>query len=115
MSAGIVGLLVGMAIYAGIHKATMPQAWVETANPQTLHIAGEFIESNLGSAVEADGSVRPCFFQTAIGNIRRTPFETLVSRNLPAFRRSLDVGANPVCVRCVCSLKTSWRHSPWRQ
>ena len=57
MSAGIVGVLVGMAIFAGIHKATMPQAWVETANPQTLHISGEFIESNLGSAVEADGSV----------------------------------------------------------
>jgi cytochrome c oxidase subunit II len=57
MSAGIVGLLVGMAIFAGIHKATMPQAWVETANPQTLHISGEFVESNLGSAVEADGSV----------------------------------------------------------
>jgi cytochrome c oxidase subunit 2 len=57
MSAALVGLLVGMAIFAGIHKATMPQAWVETANPQTLHISGEFIESNLGSAVEADGSV----------------------------------------------------------
>jgi cytochrome c oxidase subunit II len=57
MSAGLVGLLVAMAIFAGIHKATMPQAWVETANPQTLHISGEFIESNLGSAVETDGSV----------------------------------------------------------
>jgi cytochrome c oxidase subunit 2 len=57
MSAGLVGLLIGMAIFAGIHKATMPQAWVETANPQALHISGEFIESNLGSAVEADGSV----------------------------------------------------------
>jgi cytochrome c oxidase subunit II len=57
MSAGLVGLLIGMAIFAGIHKATMPQAWVETANPQTLHISGEFIESNLGSAVETDGSV----------------------------------------------------------
>ena len=57
MSAGIVGLLIGMAIFAGIHRATMPQAWVETANPQTLHISGEFVESNLGSAAEADGSV----------------------------------------------------------
>ena len=57
MSAGLVGLLIGMAIFAGIHKATMPQAWVETVNPLTLHISGEFIESNLGSAVEADGSV----------------------------------------------------------
>jgi cytochrome c oxidase subunit 2 len=57
ISAGIVGLLIGMAIFAGIHKATMPQARVETANPQTLHISGEFIEGNLGSAVEDDGSV----------------------------------------------------------
>jgi cytochrome c oxidase subunit II len=57
MSAGIVGLLIGMAIFAGIHRATMPQAWVETANPQTLHISGEFVETNLGSAVEADGPV----------------------------------------------------------
>ena len=57
MSAGLVGLLVGVAIFAGIHKATMPQAWVETVNPQTLHISGEFIESNLGSAIETDGSV----------------------------------------------------------
>ena len=57
MSAGIVGLLIGMAIFAGIYRVPMPQAREETANPQTLHISGEFIESNLGSAVEADGSV----------------------------------------------------------
>jgi MoaA/NifB/PqqE/SkfB family radical SAM enzyme len=69
----------------------------------------------VSAVVEADGSVRPCFFQRAIGNLRRTPFETIVTRNLAAFRGSLDVGANPVCVRCVCSLKTSWRRSPWRQ
>lgn len=57
LSACTVGLLVGMAIFAGVHRAVMPQAWVETANPRTVHIAGEFIESNLGSSVEADGSV----------------------------------------------------------
>lgn len=57
MSAGLVGLMIGVAIFAGVHRATMPQAWVETANPQTIHIAGEFVESNLGSAMEADGSV----------------------------------------------------------
>ena len=53
----IVALLVVMAAYAGIQQAVMPQARVETADPGTLHIAGEFIESNLGSAVEPDGSV----------------------------------------------------------
>ena len=35
----------------------MPQARVETVDPRTLHVAGEFIETNLGSAVEPDGSV----------------------------------------------------------
>lgn len=53
----IVILLLGMAAFAGIHQASMPQARVETADPSTLHISGEFIESNLGSAVEPDGSV----------------------------------------------------------
>ncbi len=53
----IVALLVVMAAFAGIHQATMPQTRIETVDPRTLHIAGEFIESNLGSAVEADGSV----------------------------------------------------------
>ncbi len=57
VSVAIVTVLVVMAAYAGIHQAVMPQARVETADPGTLHIAGEFIESNLGSAVEPDGSV----------------------------------------------------------
>ncbi len=57
VSASIIVLLVAMAIFAGIHRATMPQTWVEVADPQTLHISGEFVESNLGSAVEANGSV----------------------------------------------------------
>src|SRR5690348_13068962 len=56
-SVGIIALLVVMAGFAGIHQATMPQSRVETADPRTLHLAGEFIESNLGSAVEPDGSV----------------------------------------------------------
>ena len=46
-----------MAAFAGIHQATMPQARVETIDPTRLHLAGEFIESNLGTAVEPDGVV----------------------------------------------------------
>lgn len=46
-----------MAAIAGIHQATMPQARVETIDPTRLHLAGEFIESNLGTAVEPDGVV----------------------------------------------------------
>jgi cytochrome c oxidase subunit 2 len=57
ISVGIIVLLASMAAFAGIHQATMPQARVETADPSTLHLGGEFVESNLGSAVEPDGSV----------------------------------------------------------
>jgi cytochrome c oxidase subunit 2 len=57
LSIAIVALLVAMATFAGIHQATMPQTHVETVDPSSLHIAGEFTESNLGSAVNPDGSV----------------------------------------------------------
>jgi cytochrome c oxidase subunit 2 len=53
----IVVMFVVVATFAGVHQAAMPQARVETTDPRTLHLRGEFIESNLGSAVEADGSV----------------------------------------------------------
>ena len=53
----IVVAFVVVATLAGVHQAAMPQARVETADPRTLHLSGEFIESNLGSAVEPDGSV----------------------------------------------------------
>ena len=46
-----------MAAYAGIHQATMPQPRVETIDPTRLHLSGEFMESNLGTAVEPDGAV----------------------------------------------------------
>jgi cytochrome c oxidase subunit 2 len=57
VSLGLMVMLVFLATFAGVHLATMPQARVEIVDPKTLHIAGEFIESNLGSAVEPDGSV----------------------------------------------------------
>lgn len=57
VSIAILLLLIAMASFAGIHQATMPQPRVETVDPSTLHLAGEFIESNLGTAVAADGSV----------------------------------------------------------
>jgi cytochrome c oxidase subunit 2 len=57
LSIVLIVLLAGLAAFAGIHQATMPQARVETIEPATIHMNGEFIESNLGSAVEPDGSV----------------------------------------------------------
>jgi MoaA/NifB/PqqE/SkfB family radical SAM enzyme len=64
--------------------------------------------------VEADGAVRPCFFHEPVGNIRRSPLASIVERNLSAFRAALDFASNPVCTRCVCSIKTGWRSAPWQ-
>ena len=54
---GIVAVLIAIVIFTSLHWAVMPPSRVETVNPTTLHISGEFIESNLGSAVDPDGSV----------------------------------------------------------
>ncbi|GLQ87372.1 cupredoxin domain-containing protein [Dyella flagellata] len=54
---GIISLLVAVVIFTSLHWAMMPPSRVETINPSTLHLSGEFVESNLGSAVEPDGSI----------------------------------------------------------
>jgi Fe-coproporphyrin III synthase len=59
----------------------------------------------VSSVIEADGSVRPCFFHPAHGNIRQASLVEIL--NGPAaleFRRRLDVASNPICRTCVCSL-----------
>ena len=53
----IIALLVAMMIFTGIKWAAMPPSRVETIDPRTLHIDGEFVESNLGTSVAADGRV----------------------------------------------------------
>ena len=50
-------LLVAMMVVTGVHWAAMPPSRVETVDVRTLHIAGEFVESNLGTAVSPDGKV----------------------------------------------------------
>ena len=53
----IMVVLVAMVIFTGLHWAMMPPSRVETIQPKTLDVSREFIESNLGSEVEPDGSV----------------------------------------------------------
>ncbi len=60
----------------------------------------------VSAVVEADGAVRPCFFHPAYGNLREAPLaEILNGPEAVAFRRRLDVARDPVCRRCVCSLR----------
>jgi len=60
----------------------------------------------VSAAVEADGTVRPCFFHPPIGKVdqRTTLGDVLNSEEAVRFRGSLDVASNPICRRCVCSL-----------
>jgi Fe-coproporphyrin III synthase len=67
----------------------------------------------MSAVIEADGSVRPCFFHQTVGSVRLEPISSIVRRNLPAFRENLTIASNPICTRCVCSMKTGWRSAPW--
>jgi MoaA/NifB/PqqE/SkfB family radical SAM enzyme len=64
--------------------------------------------------VEANGTVRPCFFHEGIGNVRERDLTSIVTEHLPLFRRGLDVATNPICRRCVCSIRAGWRNAPWQ-
>ena len=55
--AAIVFVLIAMMVWTGVHWAAMPPSRVETIDPRTLHIQGEFIEDNLGTSMDADGRV----------------------------------------------------------
>ncbi|MCH7773569.1 MAG: radical SAM protein [Bacteroidetes bacterium] len=62
----------------------------------------------VSAVIEADGSVRPCFFHAKIGNIRdSTLTESLNSSRSISFRKNLDTSTNPICKKCVCSLNLS--------
>jgi cytochrome c oxidase subunit 2 len=53
MLAVMMAVIVVTAIMGALHPASN----VEVIDPTTLHLQGEFVESNLGTAVEPDGSV----------------------------------------------------------
>ena len=53
----IIVMLIAMMVFTGVHWAAMPPSRVEVIDPRTLHLAGEFVESNLGSSVGTDGKV----------------------------------------------------------
>lgn len=59
----------------------------------------------ISAVVEANGTVRPCFFHRALGNAEsQSLFDIINSSDALRFRESLDVETNPTCQRCVCSL-----------
>jgi len=64
----------------------------------------------VSTVVEADGTVRPCFFHEGFGNIHQDSLATILNSDRAVhFRKSLDMDRNPVCRKCVCYLNLSPR------
>jgi MoaA/NifB/PqqE/SkfB family radical SAM enzyme len=59
----------------------------------------------VSAVIEADGTVRPCFFHEAYGNIKTDALENIVnSTGAVNFRKQLDIEKNETCKKCVCYL-----------
>jgi hypothetical protein len=59
----------------------------------------------VSAVIEADGTVRPCFFHPSIGNLQNTTLEAVINGSQARnFRAELDISRNAVCRNCVCSL-----------
>ena len=62
----------------------------------------------VSTVVEADGTVRPCFFHPPMGNIRNESLENILnSEESIRFRKELDMDKDSTCVKCVCYLNLS--------
>ncbi len=57
LMAAMLLIMMAIIVVTGIAGALHPPSNVEVIDPTTLHLQGEFVESNLGTAVEPDGSV----------------------------------------------------------
>ncbi|MGH7506745.1 MAG: SPASM domain-containing protein, partial [Longimicrobiales bacterium] len=60
----------------------------------------------VSTVIEADGTVRPCFFQPPLGNIREAgSLDAVLNSNAARrWRSGLDVQRDDICRKCVCSL-----------
>src|SRR3954453_10697155 len=54
---GVVTIIMLAIIYAGLVHHINPPSNIETIDPKTLHLSGEFTEPNLGTRVAADGQI----------------------------------------------------------
>ena len=54
--ASILGIMMAVVVLTSAAHVMHPPSDVETIDPTTLHLHGEFVESNLGTAIEPDGS-----------------------------------------------------------
>jgi hypothetical protein len=59
----------------------------------------------VSAVIEADGSVRPCFFHRPFGKIDSGTLADIInSGSAVRFRAELNISDNTICRKCVCSL-----------
>jgi MoaA/NifB/PqqE/SkfB family radical SAM enzyme len=90
-----------LARYYGAHQAHTPFPRVECNAPWA------------SAVVESDGTVRPCFFQPAVGNLRDKPLKAILDDEMVRFRGGLNVACDATCQRCVCSLRVGMKSQLW--
>ncbi len=54
---GVAGVMFAAMLYATLALHMGPPSNIETIDPNTLHLKGEFVEGNLGTRVDASGQV----------------------------------------------------------
>jgi len=60
----------------------------------------------VSAVMESDGTLRPCFFHPPIASVaKQTLDEAINSSAALSFRSTLNIATNPICQRCVCSLR----------
>ncbi|MCU1322817.1 MAG: Radical domain protein [Acidobacteriaceae bacterium] len=101
------------------HQLDIRNRFIQEGEPKLRRLAERFREYRgegspraplcnapwVSTVMEADGSLRPCFFHLPVAT---TAYQTLEQAiNSPSariFRKDLDVAKNSICKRCVCSL-----------
>jgi MoaA/NifB/PqqE/SkfB family radical SAM enzyme len=83
------------------HLAVRFREYLESTLPQSPRCNAPWVSA----VMEADGSLRPCFFHPATASTSvSTLEEALNSESALSFRARLDIATNSTCRRCVCSL-----------
>lgn len=68
----------------------------------------------VSAVVEADGTVRPCFFHDAIGSIKHNSLDSILNQAKTLnYRKQLNTNTNPTCEKCVCYLNLSPRNKSY--
>jgi MoaA/NifB/PqqE/SkfB family radical SAM enzyme len=97
-------------------------------SPAKLNKIGEYYTASYGqnpfpykkcnapwvsTVIEADGTVRPCFFHPPLGNIHEDTLATILNGEKAIhFRKSLDMDTDSTCMKCVCYLNLPPRMNP---